>query len=117
MKITSTQDNGIAIIHLSGRFDSTVTDRFKEFFQQLCEKGLDKFVIDMTDVSYIDSGGLGSIVTSLRKIRLAKGDIKVASLSDKVRSIFQLTRFHRIIEIFDNSESAALSFDTLRDKG
>jgi len=116
MKITSTQDNGITIIRLSGRFDATVADQFKESVQQLCEKGLSNFVIDMSDVSYIDSSGLGSIITFLRKIRLAKGDIKVASLSDKVRSIFQLTRFHRVIEIFDNSESATLSFNTLHGK-
>ena len=106
-----TGEDGVTTIRLEGRFDSSITENFKQSIKELCDKGEIFHVIDMKGVSYIDSSGLGSIVASLRQIRQLNGDLKVACLNEQVLSIFQLTRCHRLVEIYDDSQAAAASFN------
>jgi len=110
MQITTKKGANITTLELSGRFDASVVPQFKDFIAKLMQEGYNRYVIDMKGVTYIDSGGLGSLVSFLRQVRLTEGDIKIASLNDKVRSVFELTRLHRIFEIFDDSKIAVQSF-------
>ncbi|MBL7213920.1 MAG: STAS domain-containing protein, partial [Desulfobacteraceae bacterium] len=59
---------------------------------------------------FTDSSGLGSLVSSLRSLNKLGGDIKIASLQDQVRAIFELTRLHRVFQVFDEREEAVKSF-------
>ncbi len=113
MKIETRRDQGITLIVLSGRFDAGVVASFKEYMEQFSMAGPEFFVVDMTEVNYIDSGGLGCLVSFLRKVRQVEGDIKIAMVSDKVRSVFELTRLHRIFEMYDDTKVAVKSY--LRD--
>lgn len=110
MQITTKKGAKITTLELNGRFDASVVPQFKDFITKLMSEGGTNYVINMEKVSYIDSGGLGSLVSFLRQVRAIEGDIKIASLTDKVRSVFELTRLHRIFEIFDDSEMAVKSF-------
>lgn len=110
MKISINETNGIKNLVLAGRFDAAATASFKETIKGLLEEGNTNYVIDLEQVDYIDSGGLGSLVSALRQTRSVLGDIKVSGLSGKVRSVFELTRLHRIFEIFDDSLQAVNSY-------
>ena len=83
---------------------------FKDTIKTLLQDGAGEFVVDFQQVDYIDSGGLGSLVSSLRQIRQVEGDIKVSGLTDQVRSVFELTRLHRIFEIFEDNSQAVRSY-------
>jgi anti-sigma B factor antagonist len=112
MEITSERKTNSVLISLKGRFDAGAADDFKEKMGALTAQGIPYYVIDLSLVSYIDSGGLGSLVTSLRRVREKQGDIRIASLNDKVRKVFELTRVYRIFDIYDSSEAAICSYQT-----
>ena len=112
MKIQTMKNDSVTTIALSGRFDSSDVPTFRDFVHTLPDEQEENYVIDLKEVQYIDSGGLGCLVSFLRRVRQNGGDIKIATLSDKVRAVFELTRLHRIFEIYDESSAAVLSFST-----
>lgn len=112
MKIESRKNNNVTTIVLSGRFDASVVGTFRDFLTSLSDHYPEKYVVDLSEVQYIDSGGLGCLVSFLRRVRQNGGDIKVATLSEKVRAVFELTRLHRIFEIYDDSSAAIRSYAT-----
>jgi anti-sigma B factor antagonist len=67
-------------------------------------------VLNLREVNYIDSGGLGTLVSIFTTARNAGGAIKLASLSQRVGDLLQLTKLVTIFEVFDNEEAAARSF-------
>ncbi|MBI4862599.1 MAG: STAS domain-containing protein [Candidatus Riflebacteria bacterium] len=69
-----------------------------------------QLVIDLKDVQYIDSSGLGFFIGSLKKIKEQKGNLKLASLNAYMLGIFRLINMHYIIDIFDDLEKAVTSF-------
>lgn len=111
MNIKVNDINGVKNLILRGRFDASAAAGFKESIRSLLQEGSAKYVVDLHEVDYIDSGGLGSLVSALRQTRSVEGDIRVSGLSGKVRSVFELTRLHRIFEVFDDSLQAVKSFN------
>lgn len=69
-----------------------------------------KIVLNLHEVSYIDSGGLGTLVSIYTTARNAGGAIKLASLSQRVGDLLHLTKLVTIFEVFDDEEAAARSF-------
>ena len=67
-------------------------------------------MLNLREVNYFDSGGLGTLVSLYTSARNAGGALKLASLSQRIGDLLQLTRLHMIFEVFDNEESAAKSF-------
>jgi anti-sigma B factor antagonist len=69
-----------------------------------------KIVMNLREVNYIDSGGLGTLVSLFTTARNAGGAVKLASLSQRVGDLLQLTKLFTIFEVFDNEQAAARSF-------
>jgi anti-sigma B factor antagonist len=67
-------------------------------------------VMNLREVNYIDSGGLGTLVSLFTTARNAGGSVKLASLSQRVGDLLQVTKLLTIFEVFDNEEAAARSF-------
>lgn len=111
MDITENTLNTVVVLEFSGRLDASAVKDCKVKVKELVDSKNINIVIDLKDVNFIDSSGLGILVASLRTVNKVGGDIKIASIQEQVRSIFELTRLHRIFEIFDESSSAAKSFD------
>jgi anti-sigma B factor antagonist len=65
-----------------------------------------RVVLDMSGVQFVDSAGLGAILSCLRQLNAKGGDMKVFGLSKAVRSLFELVRMHKVVEIFNNREEA-----------
>ena len=110
MNIQTIENNHSTTIILTGRFDASVAQKFKETINALLTKNNTHYVIDLAGVDYMDSGGLGSLVASLRRVREKDGEIKLSSPNNKVRKVFELTRTHRIFDIYDNNDIAVQSF-------
>lgn len=110
MEIVDEKMDGVNVLRLEGRLDASSAKNLKEKVGALAREKRLNLVIDMAAIDFIDSSGLGSLVSSLRSVNKLGGDIKIASLQDQVRAIFELTRLHRIFQIFNEREDAIKSF-------
>ena len=71
-----------------------------------------KIVLDMSPVNFLDSSGCGTILSCLRQLNAAGGDLKMFGLQQSVRTLFELIRLHRIIDIFNSRDEAVNAFRT-----
>ena len=110
MEIREENVNDVEILKLEGRLDASSAKDIKEKVDLLTKENRVKLVIDMGGIDFIDSSGLGSLVSALRSVNKLGGDIKISALQDQVRAIFELTRLHRIFAIYDDSDAAVKSF-------
>jgi anti-sigma B factor antagonist len=110
MKIRQETIGTVEVLSLEGRLDASSAREIKEKVASLSQDNRVNLVIDMGGVDFIDSSGLGTLVSSLRTVNKLGGDIKISALQDQVRSVFELTRLHRIFGIYDDSRAAAMSF-------
>lgn len=69
-----------------------------------------KVIFDMSNTEFVDSSGLGAIVSILRRLHEVKGDLKLCGLKKPVRALFELVRMHRVFEIFNTRDEAIRSF-------
>jgi len=74
------------------------------------ESGETKFVLDFTSTGYIDSSGLGVLVSVSKKIREAGGDLRLAGLNEDLRMLFELTKLDTLFKICDTTDEALDSF-------
>jgi len=110
MEITERRIEDMDVLVLNGRLDAASAKELKNRVNHLVLENRVKLIVDMGNVDFIDSSGLGSLVSSLRAVNEREGDVKVVGLQKQVRSIFELTRLHRIFGIFDDVEAATKSF-------
>ena len=106
MSIEVCRNSELTIITLSGRFDSLLAKEFKSCVVRLIETNQVKLIIDMGAVNFIDSSGLGALVGCLKTISKEKGEVRIAALTPEVRTIFELTRLHRIFDMFETLDAA-----------
>ncbi|GAB6036075.1 STAS domain-containing protein [Fundidesulfovibrio butyratiphilus] len=99
------------LVTLAGRLDTNSVGRFKAALTELAEQGKVFFVIDFSQLRFLDSSGLGALVSLLRLLGQKKGDIKLACLSPEVKSLFMLTRLNKVFDIFESVQSALAAFD------
>lgn len=110
MPIATSQQGTITIMTLSGRFDALMAKEFKQVISGLIANRTISIAVDMAAVDFIDSSGLGALVGSLKGVTKEQGEIRIAGLSPEVRTIFELTRLHRIFDIFGSLEAALVEF-------
>jgi anti-sigma B factor antagonist len=110
MEIGQETINNVEVLSLEGRLDASSARDIKEKVGSLSRENRVNLVIDMAGVDFIDSSGLGSLISALRTVNKLGGDIKISALQDQVRAVFELTRLHHIFGIYDDSTAAAMSF-------
>jgi anti-sigma B factor antagonist len=101
---------GALVVDCSGRLvfgeeSASLRDMVKKLIAEKPE-----IVMNLREVNYIDSGGLGTLVSLFTTARNAGGAVKLASLSQRVGDLLQVTKLLTIFEVFDNEEAAARSF-------
>ncbi len=110
MSLIQTQQdpNALIVKVVQTRLDAKIAVNFKEEMTKLINEGNHKLVLDLSGVDFIDSSGLGAIVTCL-KVLGRKGDLVIAGVKNDVMTMFVLTRMDRVFQLFPNSEDAAKS--------
>ncbi|MBV6511514.1 MAG: STAS domain-containing protein [Ignavibacteriales bacterium] len=112
MNLEIKTEKNITVIAL-GSERATITDapKFKAALVELIDKqGVNKIVVELKGVEFIDSTFLSSLVTGLKLVSEKKGDLKVSHLEPPVRVMFELTRLYKVIEVFGNTAEAVDSF-------
>jgi len=112
MEIQKDTMENVTVFRLKGRLDASSSKQIKENVKTQLEAGVKDLIFDMKGVDFIDSTGLGSLVAALRSVNKEGGEIKISGLQERVRVIFELTRLHRIFDIFDSSIDAAGAFSS-----
>ena len=100
MAVTHHQDGDFTVLSINGRFDALGARELKNVVSLLLDGKIKRFIFDMAGVNFIDSSGLGTLVGILRTVEKEGGQIRIAGLIPEVLIIFELTRLHRIFDIY-----------------
>ena len=111
MSIAMQVVNGVMFIQVPGRhLDASNAESFKAMaIPDLTGKA--SVVLDLADVEFIDSSGLGILLACLRHLQGAGGDLRLCGLTPQVQMLFELVRMQRVFQIYKTREQAALSFE------
>lgn len=69
-----------------------------------------RVVLDLSRLKFVDSSGLGAMLSSLRQLNAVGGDLRLCGMNKQIRALFELVRMHRVFEIYNSSEDAARSW-------
>ncbi len=112
MKAEKLKIDDVEILKLSDRIDASCSFELKEIVQEMIEQKKIHLLINLSNVTFIDSSGLGTLITCLKTIKNVGGQLKIAHLCQNVKNVFDMTRMDRVFEIFENDEAAIKSFKT-----
>lgn len=101
-----TLPHGVTLVRLAGRLDLLAADTVKQSITVAAHAGQHRLVIDLGDVSFMDSSGLGTLIGGLKAARLAGGDLRVARPREQARGIFSLTSLDRVLTLYPTIEEA-----------
>lgn len=110
MSFTVTQHRDVCVVEVEGQLIVGNRQDLKKKVLDELEKGGRKVLIDFARTGYIDSSGLGVLVSLAKKIREAGGELRLANLSDDLRTLFELTKLDTLFQISDSRERALESF-------
>lgn len=111
MQIEVESKNGVSVMHCGGSLDADSIAAFKKIAYELVDKGTTRLVVDCSNLTFVDSMGLGVLISLLRRVRQGNGDVKMAALSDDVKTIFEITRLHRLFEVCADTNTAIKRFE------
>ena len=101
---------GVTILHVSGNLDADSVAAFKKSAYKILEESKPCLVMDCSSLDFVDSMGLGAMISLLRRVRTQRGDLKIAGLNADVRSVFEITRLHHLFDVLPDWESACQKF-------
>ncbi len=112
MAITSEELGPALVVHLHEKYiDALNAPTVKGEIVSLIKPGA-KVILDLGEVEFLDSSGMGVILSIVRELAASGGTLKLANVKKPVRTLFELVRFHRILEIFDTLDTAVKSYAT-----
>lgn len=107
-----TELNGAVMVVLvrEERLDAHNSEDLKAEINRLFETGTKELLVDLKEVRFIDSSGLGVLVSGFKNAATHQGSIKLCSLQTQVKSMFELTRLHRVFDIYQTMDEALESY-------
>jgi len=104
-------DRGVAVIELMGGILlGDGLSLLREMINSALQEGYRNILLDLEEISYIDSAGLGELVSCNALVHAAGGDLKLVHLQKKIRGLLQITKLITIFEAFEDETEALLSF-------
>ena len=100
------KQNGVTVVDVDGQLIVGNRQELKQKVLEELESGDRKFVIDFANTGYIDSSGLGVLVSLSKKIREQGGELRLASLNEDLRTLFELTKLDTLFKISDTRAEA-----------
>jgi anti-sigma B factor antagonist len=111
LKSNSRQVDGVTVLDLSGRIVlGEGSEALRESLRDLVNQGHKKILLNLADVNYIDSSGLGALVSGYTTLTGQQGQLKLLNLTKKVHDLLQITKLLTVFEVYDNESAALKSF-------
>jgi anti-sigma B factor antagonist len=111
MKVNNRQVDGVTVVDMSGRItlgEGSVV--LRDTIRDLVGKGQKKILLNLGDVTYIDSSGIGELVSAFTAVRREGGELKLLNLTKKVHDLLQITKLYTVFDIKDDEAAAIQSF-------
>ena len=111
LKSSSRQVDGVTILDLSGRItlgEGSVV--LRDTIRELLGKGEKKILLNLGDVTYIDSSGIGELVSAYTAVRKESGDLKLLNLTKKVHDLLQITKLYTVFDVKDDEAAAIAAY-------
>lgn len=97
---------GVVVVSPRKDFDAGTVEEFQHRTDGLLGGGFRYFVINLEEVGFVDSAGLGALVRLYKRVRIGEGDVCLAHLSPSVTRIFELTRLSRVFDVYPDAQKA-----------
>jgi anti-sigma B factor antagonist len=102
--------DGVTVVQVDGQLIVGNRHELKDLIQAALDSGERKLLVDFSRTGYIDSSGLGALVSISKRIREAGGELRLAGLNDDLRSLFELTKLDTLFTISETPEQALAGF-------
>ena len=113
MKIKEREVDGVTILEVSGKImggpDSELLNRTRK---SLIHQGKSRVVVDLAKVPWVNSTGLGILISGYTTLKRNEGEMKLLNVSDRIESIFMVTKLHSVFETYKSEDEAVQSFAT-----
>jgi len=111
MTTSTRQVGGVTIVDISGRIVlGEECAAIRDLVTGLLSKGEKNILFNLGEVNYIDSSGLGNLVSAFTSVRKQNGELKLLNLTNKIRDLLQITRLYTVFDIMDDEAVAVRSF-------
>lgn len=110
MSFRISDTDGVVLVEVDGELIVGNREEFKEVVIDRLDDGGRKFLVDFARSSYIDSSGLGALVSLSKRIREVGGELRLAGLNDDLRTLFELTKLNTLFQILDSRDLALADF-------
>ena len=111
LRITDREASGVTVVEIEGRIVlGEESNSFREHIKGLLAAGKKKIVLNLANVSYIDSAGLGSLVATFSSAKGQGATLKLANLGNKFKEVLQVTKLMTVFDVYDNEAAAVQSF-------
>ena len=111
MKVRIRESGKVTIVAISGKLmGGSDADTFRDIIHKLIEEGNKRVLVDLAGVKWVNSTGVGILITGYTTMRRNKGDLKLLNVSNKIQSILYVTKLNLIFECFDDLDEAIASF-------
>jgi len=111
MKIKKNPQDDVMVLELSGKImGGPDFEKFKDEIATVLEAGHKKVILDLSGVPWINSTGLGILITGYHSVKAAEGQLKICSVKERVLSIFYISQLENIFDVFETREEAIASF-------
>ena len=114
--ITIRQSGTISLVDVSGRLTSFETGTLRDSISRLLKQGHKDIILNLTDLQYLDSSGIGELARVYVSVVKQSGQMKVIGLSSKIEEVLKITHLYQVFPEFPDEEAALRSFPENRSK-
>ena len=112
MKATLRQVDSITVVDMSGRITlGEGCTQLRELIREQLGKGHKNLLLNLADVTYIDSSGIGELVSGFTRVSNDGGQLKLLNLTKKVHDLLQITKLYTVFDVHDDEAKAITSFE------
>jgi anti-sigma B factor antagonist len=111
VKLTTRQVGDVTVIDAVGRITlGEGSSTFRDTLRELVAKGHKKVLLNLAEVSYIDSSGIGELVSGFTTVTNQGGRLKLVGLTKRVKDLLQITKLYTVFEVYDDEAEAVRSY-------
>ena len=111
VKLTTRQVGDVTVIDAAGRITlGEGASQFRDTVRDLVTKGQKKILLNLAEVSYIDSSGIGELVSGFTTVTNGGGQLKLVGLSKRIKDLLQITKLYTVFDVYDDEAAAIRSF-------
>lgn len=111
VKLTTRQVGDVTVIDAAGRITlGEGASAFRDTVRELTARGDKKILLNLSEVNYIDSSGIGELVSGFTTVTNHGGQLRLLGLSKRVKDLLQITKLYTVFEVFDDEATAVRSF-------